>query len=54
MQSDSPERQFTLVVVPPSDPFLDALRGRLAVVRAPDALRARIAAIVARELGKLP
>jgi hypothetical protein len=54
MQYDTPERQITLVVVPPSDPFLDALRGRLAVVHAPEALRARIASIVARELGKLP
>ena len=54
MQSDSPERRTTLVVVPQSDPFLDALRGRLAVIRAPEALRARIATIVALELGDMP
>ena len=34
MQSDSPERHLTLVVVPPSDPFLDALCGRLAPLAA--------------------
>ena len=54
MQFDPPERQATLVVAPSSDPFLEALRCRLVKARAPEALRARIATIVALELGKLP
>lgn len=54
MQSDPAERQASLVVIPPSDPFLEALRCRLIKARAPEALRARIATIVALELGKLP
>jgi len=52
MQSDPPEQQAT-TTAPPLDPFLEALRGRLAALRAPEALRARIALLVAIELGRV-
>jgi hypothetical protein len=53
MQSDPPEPQATTTAAPPFDPFLEALRGRLAALRAPDALRARIALMMAIELGRV-
>jgi hypothetical protein len=53
MQSDLPERESTLVILPRSHPFVVALRGRLALVRAPEALRTRITTLVALELGRI-
>jgi hypothetical protein len=54
MQSDPPEQQqATTTAAPPLDPFLEALRGRLAGLRAPEGLRARIALLVAIELGQV-
>jgi hypothetical protein len=52
MQRDPRKRPSARCVIPANDSFLEALRHRLVEVKTPESLRARIAAMLALELGR--